>query len=101
MFGWHGRVLRVDLSSGQVSEEDIDPQIARDFIGGRGWAIKYLHDEVDPAVDPLSPQNKLIFAAGPLTDTPAPRGTATWCAPRRRLPVLSRSRTLAACTRRR
>jgi aldehyde:ferredoxin oxidoreductase len=74
MFGWHGKLLRVDLSNGQVLQEDINPDVARDFVGGRGWAIKYLHDEVDPAVEPLSPHNKLIFAAGPLTDTPAPTG---------------------------
>ncbi|MGD2178115.1 MAG: aldehyde ferredoxin oxidoreductase family protein [Anaerolineae bacterium] len=74
MFGWHGKVLRVDLTAGEVSVEEIDRQFARDFIGGRGWAIKYLRDQVDPAVDPLSPENKLIFATGPLTDTPAPTG---------------------------
>ncbi|MGD2143500.1 MAG: aldehyde ferredoxin oxidoreductase family protein [Anaerolineae bacterium] len=74
MFGWHGRVLRVDLTNEKVSVEEIDPQVAKDFVGGRGWAIKYLRDEVDPAVDPLSPENKLLFATGPLTDTPAPTG---------------------------
>jgi aldehyde:ferredoxin oxidoreductase len=74
MFGWHGKVLRVDLTHERVSVEAIDPQVVKDFIGGRGWAIKYLRDEVDPAVDPLSPENKLIFATGPLTDTPAPTG---------------------------
>jgi aldehyde:ferredoxin oxidoreductase len=74
MFGWHGRVLRVDLTNEEVSVGEVDPQVAKDFLGGRGWAIKYLRDEVDPAVDPLSPENKLIFATGPLTDTPAPTG---------------------------
>jgi aldehyde:ferredoxin oxidoreductase len=74
VFAWHGRLLRVDLTHEKLSTEEIDPQLARDFIGGRGWAIKVLRDEVDPTVDPLSPQNKLIFATGPLTDTPAPTG---------------------------
>jgi aldehyde:ferredoxin oxidoreductase len=74
MFGWHGRILRVDLTNERVSVEEIDPQVAKDFIGGRGWAIKYLRDEVGPAVDPLSAENKLLFATGPLTDTPAPTG---------------------------
>ena len=54
--------------------EEVNPQTAKDFIGGRGWAIKYLYDEVDPTVDPLSPGNKLIFGTGPLTATPAPTG---------------------------
>ncbi len=78
MFGWHGKILRVDLTNEKVSVEDVDPQMAKDFIGGRGWAIKHLYDEVDVAspttVDPLSPQNKLIFGTGPLTATPAPTG---------------------------
>jgi aldehyde:ferredoxin oxidoreductase len=74
MFAWHGKVLRVDLTHETVTIEDVNPQVARDFIGGRGWAIKYLYDEVDPATDPLAPENKLIFATGPLTATPAPTG---------------------------
>ncbi len=74
MYGWHGRLLRVDLTHRKVSAEEIDPQISRDFIGGRGVAIRYLYDEVDPSVDPLSPENELIFATGPLTATTAPTG---------------------------
>jgi len=74
MNGWHGRILRVNLSQEQLSTETIDSKTAADFIGGRGWAIKYLYDEMDPNVDPLSPENKLIFATGPLTATPAPTG---------------------------
>jgi len=74
MFGWHGKALRVDLTNETVSVEQIDPQTAKDYIGGRGWAIKMLHDEVEPTVDPLSPENKLIFTVGPLTGTPAPTG---------------------------
>ena len=50
------------------------PCFAKDFLGGRGWAIKYLYDEMDPAADPLSAENILIFATGPLTGTPAPTG---------------------------
>ena len=74
MKGWHGKILRVNLSDSSISVEHVDPKITKDFIGGRGWAIKYLYDEVDPRVDPLSPENKLIFATGPLTSTPAPTG---------------------------
>ncbi|RME91274.1 MAG: aldehyde ferredoxin oxidoreductase [Anaerolineae bacterium] len=74
MYGWHGKILRVDLTNRKVSVEEIDPQVAKDYIGGRGWAIRYLYDEVDPGVDPLSPENKLIFATGPLTATTAPTG---------------------------
>ena len=74
MNGWHGRILRVDLTNQTTSAEDIDPKIARDYLGGRGWAIRYLTDEVDPMVEPLDPENKLIFATGPLTATSAPTG---------------------------
>jgi len=41
--------------------------IAKNFLGGRGFAAKILWDELKPGVDPLSPKNKLVFAAGPLT----------------------------------
>ena len=74
MNGWHGKILRVNLTTKQTSVETIDPKTAKDFIGGRGWAIKYLYNEMDPTVDPLSPENILIFATGPLTSTPAPTG---------------------------
>ena len=74
MYGWHGKLLRINLTTRTTSVEDIDPQVCRDFIGGRGVAIHYLSKEVDPLVDPLAPENKLIFATGPLTATPAPTG---------------------------
>lgn len=74
MYGWHLKILRVNLTTHKVTTEDVDPKIARDYLGGRGWAIHYLYKEMDPAVDPLSPENMLIFATGPLTATPAPTG---------------------------
>ena len=72
MNGWAGRILRVDLTSGKYSVESLDPDLARKFIGGRGLAAKYLYDEIDPLVDPLTPGNKLIFTVGPLTGTGVP-----------------------------
>ena len=75
MHGWIGKVLRVDLSCGACSVEDLDPDLAKKFIGGRGLASKLLFDEIDPKVDPLSPQNKLIFATGPLTGSGAIGGS--------------------------
>jgi aldehyde:ferredoxin oxidoreductase len=50
MYGWHGKILRINLTTGMISSEEVDPKIARDYIGGRGWAIRYLYDEVDPQV---------------------------------------------------
>ena len=74
MVGWHGRLLRVNLTRGTWSEESIPEEEARKFIGGRGLAIKYLFEGMDPQADALSPENLLIFATGPLTSTPAPTG---------------------------
>ena len=72
--GWTGKLLRVDLSSGHWSVEEIPEEWRREYIGGRGLADRYLYEELDPTVDPLSPENKLIFATGPLTGTPVPCG---------------------------
>ena len=72
MHGWVGHILRVNLTTGKVSKERLDPALARDYIGARGLGAKVLFDEVDPRVDPLSPDNKLIFAPGPFTGTYAP-----------------------------
>jgi aldehyde:ferredoxin oxidoreductase len=74
MFAWHGKILRVNLTTGSINSEDIDPNITKDYIGGRGWAAYYMLKEVDPGVDPYSAKNKLIMATGPLTGTPAPTG---------------------------
>jgi aldehyde:ferredoxin oxidoreductase len=74
MNGWHGRILRINLTDERFSIESVNLQTAVDYIGGRGWAIKYLYSEMDPTVDALSPENILIFATGPLTATPAPTG---------------------------
>ncbi|MBE9501334.1 MAG: aldehyde ferredoxin oxidoreductase family protein [Chloroflexi bacterium] len=71
MDGWVGRIIRVDLSGGDFIVEDLDPYLAMDYIGGRGLGTKILYDEVDPQVDPLSPENKLIFMTCPLTGTGA------------------------------
>jgi aldehyde:ferredoxin oxidoreductase len=72
MDGWVGKILRVDLTTGNCTEEDLDLGLAKKFIGGTGLATKILFDEVDPTIDPLSPENKLIFATSPLTGTGAP-----------------------------
>jgi aldehyde:ferredoxin oxidoreductase len=74
MYGWCGKILRVDLSLGKITSEPLDPKVARDYLGGRGFGIYYLQREVDPRCDPLGPGNKIIMAAGPLTGTAAPTG---------------------------
>ena len=74
MPGPTGKLLRVDLTSGRIAVEAIRSDWLRDYVGGRGLAARYLYEELDPRVDPLSPANKLIFATGPLTGTPVPCG---------------------------
>lgn len=71
MPGWMGRVVRVDLSSGEIKEETFDAEVWRRFLGGRGFGAKVLWDELKPGLDPFSPDNRLIFAVGPLTGTTA------------------------------
>jgi aldehyde:ferredoxin oxidoreductase len=72
MYGWRGKVLRVDLTSGECKEENLYPQVAKDYIGGRGLGIYYLNKEADPKCNPLSLENILIMATGPLTGTSTP-----------------------------
>jgi len=69
MAGWAGKILRVNLTEGTCKIEDLNMDWANKFIGGRGLAVKYLTEEVKPEVDPLSADNKLIFATGPITGT--------------------------------
>lgn len=69
MFGWNGKVLRVNLTEKTVVTESLKTKDAKEFIGARGLATKYFFNEVAPTVDPLSEENKLIFATGPLTGT--------------------------------
>ena len=64
MNGYGGRLLRIDLSKGKISKDPIPDSMKRDYLGGRGFAIKLLWDEVRN-VDSLSEKNKLIFAVGP------------------------------------
>ncbi len=70
----NGVILRINLSTGDIKKESLDESFARNFLGGRGIASKILYDELPAGMDPLSPENKLIFAAGPLTGTSAPTG---------------------------
>ena len=69
---WQGRLLRVDLSAGTCTEEALNMEWAQAYLGSRGLATKYIVEEMDPKADPLSPENVLIFATGPLTGTTAP-----------------------------
>ena len=75
MLGYMGRILRVDLTWRTITEEPIDAETARAFIGGSGYGTKIIHDEVPGDTDPLGPANKLVFMTGPLTGTIFPTTT--------------------------
>ncbi|MEO8542390.1 MAG: aldehyde ferredoxin oxidoreductase family protein [Burkholderiaceae bacterium] len=71
---WTGKMLRVDLTKGTVKVEPTNMEWAQAYIGSRGLGTKYLVEEIDAKVDPLSPENKIIWATGPLTGTMASTG---------------------------
>ncbi|MGB8339167.1 MAG: aldehyde ferredoxin oxidoreductase family protein [Burkholderiales bacterium] len=71
---WTQKVLRVNLTTGKCTSEPLNMQWADQYLGQRGLATKYFVSEVSPKVDPLSPENKLILATGPLTGTMASTG---------------------------
>ena len=68
---WAKRILRVDLTKGTCTHEPLNMAWAHKYLGQRGLATKYLVEEIDPKVDPLAPENKMIMATGPLTGTAA------------------------------
>ncbi len=71
---WANKVLRVNLNEGTCSSEPLNMEWAKEYIGQRGLATRYMVEEVDPTCDPLGSDNKLIFATGPLTGTMASTG---------------------------
>jgi aldehyde:ferredoxin oxidoreductase len=72
--GWTRNVLRVNLTEGTCEKEPLNMEWAQAYLGQRGLASKYLVEEVEPRVEPLSPANKLIMVTGPLTGTMASTG---------------------------
>ncbi|MEO0235161.1 MAG: aldehyde ferredoxin oxidoreductase family protein [candidate division WOR-3 bacterium] len=75
LYGWKGKILRVNLSKKEWQVEKLGEELTRYYLGGRGIGTKLFWEEVDPNVDPLGPQNKLIFCTGPLVGTGVPAGS--------------------------
>jgi len=73
--GYMGKILFVNLSTGELQEETPDDSLYRNFLGGYGLGAKIMYDRMKPGVDALGPDNMLGFATGPLTGTPAIVGT--------------------------
>src|SRR5713226_10636983 len=70
MFGYHGRYLRIDLSSGTPTWVPLSEDVLRRFIGGVGLATYLMHREWPAGVDPLAPEAPLLFCLSPLVGTP-------------------------------
>ena len=69
---YYEKIARINLSTGEIKVEPLDLELAHKFIGGRGLGTKILYDEGVATVDPLSPENKLIYITGPMTGAAAP-----------------------------
>lgn len=70
--GYAGKILRINLSNKTSKEEPLPEEMARNFIGGAGFGIKHLFDELEAGADPLGPDNILVFAPGPFTGAGVP-----------------------------
>jgi aldehyde:ferredoxin oxidoreductase len=91
--GWTGKILRVDLSSGETSTIDTMRYVP-DFVGGAGVAARLAWEELSPGLDPFDPENRLYIMAGPLTGTLASgagRVEVLGVAPQQRPSIFSRS----------
>ena len=74
MYGYHGKIARINLSTGEIKVEKLEEDFAKKWLGTRGFGIHYLLKEMDPKADALSEENKIIYTTGPLTGTSAPTG---------------------------
>ncbi|MCK4965029.1 MAG: aldehyde ferredoxin oxidoreductase, partial [Dehalococcoidia bacterium] len=81
MNGYMGKILRVDLSAGEMRDEPLNEEYARAFVGGSGLAARIIYDMVGGDTDPLGPENPLVFMTGPLVGTAMPSaGRCSVCA---------------------
>ncbi|MCW1300812.1 MAG: hypothetical protein OH335_05250 [Candidatus Parvarchaeota archaeon] len=80
LFGYAGKILRVNLKDKIFKIENADRDDARMYLGGTGLSAKILYTELQRGIDPLSSENKIIFSTGPLTATAAPgSGSVNLC----------------------
>ena len=75
--GWAGRILNVNLTTGEIETEPLSKDFARKHIGGRGFGTRILYDEVGPEVDPMGPDNIIAIGSGPLSGTLSPGACRT------------------------
>src|SRR5574342_1068719 len=77
LWGYMGKVLRVDLTQGLIREEPLEAEVAGKHLGGTGLGVEYLYNEVPPGVEWDDPKNRIIMASGPMGGTPV-AGTGTF-----------------------
>ncbi len=77
LWGYMGKVLRVDLTQGLIREEPLEAEVAGKYLGGTGLGVEYLYHEVPPGVEWDDPENRIIMASGPMGGTPV-AGTGTF-----------------------
>ena len=70
--GTHGRVLSIDLTESKSNQVSLEENVYDQYLGGRGLGIRLLTKTIDPRIDPLSPDNHLVFTTGPLTGSTVP-----------------------------
>ncbi len=77
--GYIGKMLRINLTNGSWSDVPLTNELAEKYIGGAGMAARILYDELKPGIDPLSPDNKVIFLTGPVEGTMIPTSCRIGC----------------------
>jgi len=76
-YGYTGKVLRINVTTGRITKEELSDKDAKQYLGGRGLGAKYLFDELKPGIEPLGEANNLYFVTGPLTATGA-QSSSRW-----------------------
>ena len=96
LHGYQNKLLRIDLDNHKISASPLEPEMVRQFIGGRGFVAKILYDHLPPGIDAYDPQNIFIAATGPLTGHFLPASGKTHLAPNHRPPAATPTAIWAA-----
>jgi aldehyde:ferredoxin oxidoreductase len=70
--GYVGKILRVDLSKQIIRKDQVNDEVLKDYIGGRGLGSYIFYTELQAGIDPFSPESKICFITGPLQGTATP-----------------------------
>ena len=91
-YGYMGKTLFVDLSSGDIREEPLDANLVKKFVGGPGIGYRILFDMLKPGTDPLSPENPIVVGTGPLLGTLTPGAGKCYLAMKYPIPASKRQK---------